>query len=103
MKVKKIVSTASTQSQGSVERLIRFVNANFLAGHVFTELTDLNYEAIRWCNIQNNVYHRAVDCVPAQKHAGLCMKRAPVLEETIELSYYLCPERKISFLFAVCT
>ena len=84
-------------TKGSVERLIRFVKANFLAGRVFTELTDLNYEAIRWCNIQNNVYHRAVDCVPAQKHADLCMKRASVLEETIELSYYLCPERKISF------
>ena len=84
-------------TKGSVERLIRFVKANFLAGRVFTELTDLNYEAIRWCNIQNDVYHRAVDCVPAQKHADLCMKRAYVLEETIELSYYLCPERKISF------
>ena len=26
-----------------------------------------------------------------------CMKNAAVLEETVELSYYLCPERKISF------
>ena len=26
-----------------------------------------------------------------------CMKNASVLEESIELSYYLCPERKISF------
>jgi transposase len=84
-------------TKGSVERLIRFVKENFVAGRIFTELTDLNYEAIRWCNNQNNVYHRAVDCVPVQKHADLCMQRASVLEETIELSYYLCPERKISF------
>ena len=84
-------------TKGAVERLIRFVKENFLAGRIFTELTDLNYEAIRWCNTQNGVYHRAVDCVPAQKHVDLCMKRASVLEETIELSYYLCPERKISF------
>lgn len=27
----------------------------------------------------------------------LCMKNASVLKESIELSYYLCPERKISF------
>ena len=73
------------------------MKANFLAGRLFTELTDLNYEALRWCNNQNNIYHRAVDCVPAQKHAELCIQRASVLEETIELSYYLCPERKISF------
>jgi transposase len=84
-------------TKGCVERLIRFVKENFVVGRIFTELTDLNYEAIRWCNNQNNVYHRAVDCVPAQKHAELCMQRASVLEETIELSYYLCPERKISF------
>ena len=56
-------------TKGAVERLVRFVKENFLAGRIFTELTDLNYEALRWCNIQNNVYHRAVDCVPAQKHA----------------------------------
>ena len=84
-------------TKGSVERLVRFVKDNFVIGRVFTELTDLNYEAIRWCNNQNNIYHRAVDCVPAQKHAELCMKRASILKETIELSYYLCPERKISF------
>lgn len=56
-------------TKGSVERLVRFVKDNFLAGRVFTELTDLNYEAIRWCNSQNNVYHKAVDCVPNEKHS----------------------------------
>ena len=84
-------------TKGAVERLVRFVKENFLPGRIFTELTDLNYEAIRWCDTQNSVYHRAVDCIPAQKHADLCMQHASVLEETVELSYYLCPERWISF------
>ena len=84
-------------TKGAVERLIRFVKENFLPGRIFTELTDLNYEAIRWCNTQNSVYHRAVDCVPDQKHTDLCMQHASVLEETTELSFYLCPERRISF------
>jgi len=57
----------------------------------------LNYEAIRWCNTQNERYHRAVDCIPHEKHTNICMKYASALEETIELSYYLCPERRISF------
>lgn len=84
-------------TKGSVERLIRFVKENFLPGRIFTEITDLNYEAIRWCKNQNGCYHRAVDCVPDDKHSAVCMKYAAVLENTLELSYYLCPERKISF------
>jgi hypothetical protein len=84
-------------TKGAVERLIRFVKDNFLPGRIYHELTDLNYEAIRWCDQQNAVYHRAVDCVPNDKHSEICMKHASRLENTIELSYYLCPERKISF------
>lgn len=84
-------------TKGAVERLVRFVKDNFLPGRVFNELTDLNYDAARWCNHQNNIYHRAVDCVPADRHQQSCLKAAPLLEETIELSYYLCPVRKISF------
>jgi len=84
-------------TKGAVERLVRFVKDNFLPGRIFNELTDLNYEAINWCNSQNSVYHRAVDCIPDDKHSQMCMMTASSLEETIELSYYLCPERKISF------
>ena len=84
-------------TKGAVERLVRFVKDNFLPGRVFTELTDLNYDALDWCNRQNNVYHRAVDCIPNDRHSSMCLKNAPLLEETLELSYYLCPERRISF------
>lgn len=55
-------------TKGAVERLVRFAKENFLPGRIFNELTDLNYEVIRWCNTQNNVYHRAVDCVPNERH-----------------------------------
>ena len=84
-------------TKGAVERLVRFVKDNFLPGRIFNELTDLNYEAIRWCDRQNSVYHRCVDCIPDDKHRACCLKHARVLEETSELFYYLCPERKISF------
>lgn len=40
---------------------------------------------------------QAVDCIPDDKHAAQCIQRASKLEDTIELAYYLCPERKISF------
>ena len=84
-------------TKGAVERLVRYVKDNFIAGRVFTEITDLNYQAAKWCNHVDGVYHRAVDCVPSDKHAALCMERAGVLGDTPELAFYLCPERIISF------
>lgn len=84
-------------TKGAVERLVRFVKENFLQGRTFNEITDLNYEAIHWCNTQNSCYHRAIDCIPNETHFRCCMKSARALEETMELSYYLCPERRISF------
>mgnify|MGYP002857151156 CR=1 FL=1 len=84
-------------TKGAVERLVRYVKDNFIAGRVFTEITDLNYQAMNWCNRVDGIYHRAVDCVPSDKHAALCMKRAAILEDSPELAYYLCPERIISF------
>ena len=84
-------------TKGAVERLVRYVKDNFIAGRVFTEITDLNYQAIKWCDRIDGVYHRAVDCVPSDKHSAICMKHASVLEAMPELSYYLCPERTISF------
>jgi hypothetical protein len=84
-------------TKGSVERLVRYVKDNFIAGRVFTEITDLNYQAVRWCNQVDSVYHKAVDCVPSDKHASCCMKTACELENTPELAFYLCPERAISF------
>lgn len=84
-------------TKGAVERLVRYVKDNFVAGRVFTEITDLNYQAIRWCDQVDSIYHRAMDCVPLDKHTQCCMKRASVLEEAPELNFYLCPERRISF------
>lgn len=84
-------------TKGAVERLVRFVKENFLQGRVYRELTDLNYDAIRWCDAQDGRYHKAVDCIPNEKHEMCCMKVASVLEATPELAFYLCPERRISF------
>ena len=84
-------------TKGKVERLVRFIKDNFLAGRTFWTITDLNQEALLWCNSQNTRYHRAVDCIPAEKHAGECLAVAAELEKTLDIAYYLCPERKISF------
>ncbi len=84
-------------TKGAVERLIRFVKENFLAARTFSNVTDLNYEALRWCKSQNSSYHKAIDGIPSDEHMAHCMSAAQILTMTRELSFYLCPERKISF------
>ena len=93
----KLCKVAHPFTKGAVERLVRFVKENFMAGRVFGNITDLNYEALRWCNTQNGTYHKAVDCIPAQKHESECMVNAKVLTVDRDVMIYLCPVRKISF------
>ena len=45
-------------TKGKVERLIRFVKDNFLAGRLFWNITDLNEQALRWCDKHNVKYHK---------------------------------------------
>ena len=84
-------------TKGAVERLIRFVKENFMTGRTFGNITELNLEAIRWCDRQDGIYHRCTDCAPAKEHARHCMLTASKLTMTNEIQRYLCPERKISF------
>ena len=73
------------------------MKANFLPGRIFTELTNLNYQADHWCLEQNNRYHQSRDCVPFQMHGKECSQKTTRLELTDEIRLYLAPERTISF------
>mgnify|MGYP002624208299 FL=1 len=84
-------------TKGAVERLVQFVKGNFMAGRIFGTITDLNFEALSWCDRQNRVYHKAIDCVPHDEHLLRCMAVARSFELTEELRLYLWPERAISF------
>ena len=84
-------------TKGKVERLVRFVKDNFLVDRAFSNITDLNWQALDWCNYQNNLYHRATDSVPQQVHMTNCVVQLHELPKTDAIRFYLCPERKISF------
>ena len=84
-------------TKGKVERLIRFVKGNFLADRVFSNITDLNRQALEWCNRQNSLYHKATDGVPQRIHLSLCAEHLKELQKTDAVGYYLCPMRKITF------
>ena len=84
-------------TKGKVERLIRFVKDNFLAGRSFWNLTDLNDQALEWCQKHNNQYHREIDGIPEFMHDSECMSVAASFQLTEELRFYLCLPRRISF------
>ena len=85
-------------TKGAVERLILFVKSNFLAARTFGSITDLNYEAWRWCDRQNSIYHDGVFCIPHEEHQEKCLLSGAsplVIDEAVRL--YLWPERRLSF------
>lgn len=84
-------------TKGKVERLIRFVKGNFLAGMEFSDITRLNEDALLWCSEQAGRWRRAVACVPADEHEGACRSHARTLELTDEVALWLCPRRRITF------
>lgn len=84
-------------TKGKVERLIRFVKDNFLAGRCFWNLSDLNDQVLEWCNKHNSRYHKEIDDIPELLHSTRCSEAARPLQKSRTLLYYLCPLRRISF------
>ena len=84
-------------TKGAVERLVQFVKSNFMAGRTFGSITDLNYEAWRWCDRQNNRYHDGVYCIPHEEHQKNCLPAISELTLSDPIRIYLWPERRISF------
>lgn len=84
-------------TRGKVERLIRFVKGNFLAGRDFTDITAPDEDAALWCAEQAGRWRRAVACVPAEEHGVACRASARELEVTEEVALWLCPRRRITF------
>ena len=84
-------------TKGKVERLVRFVKDNFLAGRAFWNITDLNRQALEWCSQQNYSFHRAVFGIPHEIHLYDCAEQVRCIEDSADLRYYLSPLRKISF------
>lgn len=93
----KLCQPRHPYTKGKVERLVRFVKDNFLAGRTFYNITDLNRRALEWCETQNGVFHKSVLGVPRELHSRLCTAKVHQIADSPELELYLCPQRKISF------
>ena len=77
-------------TKGKVERLVRFVKGNFLVGRTFWNVTDLNRQALEWCDKQNSSFRRAIFGVPNEMHQRDCVGRIRALEDSDVLREYLC-------------
>lgn len=84
-------------TKGKVERLVRFVKGNFLAGRTFHDITDLNAQALDWCAGQSRRWRRIPGLVPAEEHVAECLPATSPLVRTEEVAMFMCPERRISF------
>ena len=60
-------------------------------------VTDLNEQALDWCNRQNSSFHKALNLIPNEEHAQKCQQIVTELKKCHEIFIYLCPERRISF------
>lgn len=51
--VPKVCKVRKPQTKGKVERLVHYVKDNFMPGRVFSDIHDLNRQAISWCDKVN--------------------------------------------------
>ena len=93
----KLCKPRHPYTKGKVERLVRFVKSNFLAGRTFRNITDLNQQALEWCDKQNHAFHKGLYGIPQETHFHACAEHLLHLEDSLEIRRYLCPVRKISF------
>ena len=84
-------------TKGKVERLIRYVKDNYLAGRSFSNITELNTAALEWCMKQSTRYHKEIDGIPSMLHGSECAENVHTLAVDMAVLKYLCPERSISF------
>lgn len=79
-------------TKGAVERLVGFMKHNFLAGRTFSDLTDLNRQALEWCEEKNRLQTGGRGLVPAETHPSEPLRGLP---EDMVLLPYLAPLRKV--------
>lgn len=65
--VPKLCKVRRPQTKGKVERLVQYVKDNFLPGRTFTDLNDLNLQAINWCKKVDSKAHGTTGLIPMKE------------------------------------
>jgi transposase len=72
--VPKLCRARRPQTKGKVERLVYYVKDNFLPGRTFTDIADLNQQAIHWCRKADSKVHGTTGLIPMSE-----LKKEPLL------------------------
>lgn len=67
--VPKLCKVRRPQTKGKVERLVQYVKDSFLPGRTFTDLKDLNLQAINWCKKVDSKVHGTTGLIPMKELA----------------------------------
>jgi transposase len=62
--VPKVCRPRRPQTKGKVERLVDYLKDNFLPGRVFSDLEDLNNQALSWCRHVDSKIHGTTGEIP---------------------------------------
>lgn len=62
----KVCRVRVPQTKGKVELLVRYVKDNFFPGRSFTDLEDLNQQALSWCKAVDSKPHGTTGKIPLQ-------------------------------------
>ena len=68
--VPKVCWVKRPQTKGKVERLVRYVKENFFPGRSFSDLEDLNRQALEWCRKADSKPHGTTGKIPLQELAA---------------------------------
>ena len=90
----ELCKVAHPFTKGAVERLVRYVKDNFMAGRTFFNINDLNSAALQWCITQNAKLQTGLGVIPEMFHRT---ENLTALEDINCYIVYLAPIRKISF------
>lgn len=91
--VPKVCRVRRPQTKGKVERLIDYVKDNFLPGRQFTDLEDLNLQALEWCNHVNSKVHGTTGQIPLE---ALKYESLQVLPDKVIRDKYRWETRKVT-------
>lgn len=78
--IPKVCRVRRPQTKGKVERLVHYVKDNFFPGRSFTDLEDLNQQALDWCKKADSKNHGTTGKIPLRELAKENLQELPAQE-----------------------
>ena len=78
--IPKVCRVRRPQTKGKVERLVHYVKDNFFPGRSFTDLEDLNRQALDWCKQADSKIHGTTGKIPLRELAEEHLQELPAKE-----------------------